>query len=76
MGYQRQREDGNLVRKFKVDGHNKAACDAELWYYGFVSMDNGVSLRADDEDCIVWYKHEGKWHILLAGPEAYRQYAE
>lgn len=74
MGYRLQRTDGNLVKSFKVDGHNKAACDAELWYYGFDKPDDAMT--GNHSDYICWYAFEGNWHILIAGPEAYRRYAE
>ena len=70
MAYRLQREDGNIVRKFKLIEHNKPTSEAELWWYGF-----GKPNKASNE-YIVWYKHEGKWKILIAGPEAYRRYGE
>ena len=50
--------------------HNKPTSEAELWWYGF-----GKPNKASNE-YIVWYKHEGKWKILIAGPEAYRRYGQ
>ena len=70
MAYRLQREDGNIVRRFNLVEHNKPTSEAELWYYGF----NDTSVFPNDY--IVWYKHEGEWKILIAGPEAYRRYGQ